>query len=124
MLDSGVVRQGGWSGGPRQSKCDVLASSRPCGCVEGVPVIKGPAATGLMKFKTNRPPSNKGRLARSQSNFRQNARSQSNCARSQTIDCDLAFFSSEIWRSFRLRSGVTGMFNCVFSLRLRFFGFD
>eukprot|EP00962_Isochrysis_galbana_P038603 scaffold13710_cov122-Isochrysis_galbana.AAC.5 len=28
------------------------------------------------------------------------------------IDCDLAFFSSQIWRSFRLRSGLTGMFNC------------
>jgi len=40
------------------------------------------------------------------------------------IDCDLAFYSSEIWRSFRLRSGVTGMFNCVFLIRLRFFGFD
>eukprot|EP00962_Isochrysis_galbana_P032891 scaffold10897_cov102-Isochrysis_galbana.AAC.2 len=27
------------------------------------------------------------------------------------IDCDLAFFSSEIWRSFHLRFGLTGMFN-------------
>eukprot|EP00962_Isochrysis_galbana_P003811 scaffold1066_cov115-Isochrysis_galbana.AAC.7 len=45
-------------------------------------------------------------------------------ARFLRIDCDLVFFSSEIWRSFRLRSGLTGMFNCVFSIRLRFLGFD
>eukprot|EP00962_Isochrysis_galbana_P005308 scaffold1444_cov134-Isochrysis_galbana.AAC.6 len=33
-----------------------------------------------------------GRLARSQSNFRQNARSQSNCARSQTNRLRFGFF--------------------------------
>eukprot|EP00962_Isochrysis_galbana_P047968 scaffold19864_cov101-Isochrysis_galbana.AAC.1 len=55
--------------------------------------------------------SKNGRFARSRSNFRQNARSQSNFAKSQTNRLRFAFFSSEIWRSFRLRFGLTGMFN-------------
>eukprot|EP00962_Isochrysis_galbana_P011251 scaffold3153_cov111-Isochrysis_galbana.AAC.5 len=33
-------------------------------------------------------------------------RSPSRSGRERRIDCDLAFFSSEIWRSFRLRFGL------------------